>query len=655
MQRDFDLNSVDVCTDSAHVYTDSLKEVFRKTMLNQEIIFQKQVHELHRIYGMQKTLMQNINWMEFDQYDLNKLGLAHSKSQEFLEERRGLFYKFQQRPRGHERTSTSYTSHVDPDNLKLSLSIGDDNRRKQRGKRTWLDEKFSQNVIDLEESTETISNEDSGYAPHFNCAAAAVNSGSKHASLQKSVLTNDPIIPSTPEKDGSRGTLKKSSFLDDRERNSSDQDLKKCDVNDSNINLSPKKQQISSFGRWNVDLNKVYCDDSSCYSDDPMVVQPSTASSSQAFHGLVGGAEETTWTKESNICSDETSGIVHPLVNSNSNYESKEICGAKRPKFRELSGSEVVLALEAVSRQPKAGPSEEVGRNKNRPDDRNVRYALESSKSQIHTLSATSDVNHEQGKSEKDVISHSDHCKNAVQVGQGDIISALCKPCLIGDNESSNAETRQHSEEDSGNPSAIDPFSGNRRGSQAHETLSGEQNLRYSDSSEVNVEHRRENESDKVDDLVLKAAESLINISSACFQDCSVKDGGSTEMENKERETPQYSVDSFELLTLKLKECSEDDLCVSSKAPEVDFAENKDYGFKIRRGRRLKDFQRDILPGLASLSRHEIREDINILEGVLRSREYRKMRAKMADGNNWCLPARSRRSRLNYVARRRFS
>lgn len=655
MQRDFDLNSVDVCTDSAHVYTDSLKEVFRKTMLNQEIIFQKQVHELHRIYGMQKTLMQNINWMEFDQYDLNKLGLAHSKSQEFLEERRGLFYKFQQRPRGHERTSTSYTSHVDPDNLKLSLSIGDDNRRKQRGKRTWLDEKFSQNVIDLEESTETISNEDSGYAPHFNCAAAAVNSGSKHASLQKSVLTNDPIIPSTPEKDGSRGTLKKSSFLDDRERNSSDQDLKKCDVNDSNINLSPKKQQISSFGRWNVDLNKVYCDDSSCYSDDPMVVQPSTASSSQAFHGLVGRAEETTWTKESNICSDETSGIVHPLVNSNSNYESKEICGAKRPKFRELSGSEVVLALEAVSRQPKAGPSEEVGRNKNRPDDRNVRYALESSKSQIHTLSATSDVNHEQGKSEKDVISHSDHCKNAVQVGQGDIISALCKPCLIGDNESSNAETRQHSEEDSGNPSAIDPFSGNRRGSQAHETLSGEQNLRYSDSSEVNVEHRRENESDKVDDLVLKAAESLINISSACFQDCSVKDGGSTEMENKERETPQYSVDSFELLTLKLKECSEDDLCVSSKAPEVDFAENKDYGFKIRRGRRLKDFQRDILPGLASLSRHEIREDINILEGVLRSREYRKMRAKMADGNNWCLPARSRRSRLNYVARRRFS
>ncbi|EXB54461.1 hypothetical protein L484_019020 [Morus notabilis] len=72
MRRDFDLNSGEVCTDSAHIYTDSLKEVFRNTMLNQEIIFQKQVHELHRLYGMQKTLMHNISWMEFDQYNLNK-------------------------------------------------------------------------------------------------------------------------------------------------------------------------------------------------------------------------------------------------------------------------------------------------------------------------------------------------------------------------------------------------------------------------------------------------------------------------------------------------------------------------------------------------------------------------------------------------------
>lgn len=43
IRRDFDLNSVDMYTESPHVYTESLVEVFRETMLNQEIIFQKQV------------------------------------------------------------------------------------------------------------------------------------------------------------------------------------------------------------------------------------------------------------------------------------------------------------------------------------------------------------------------------------------------------------------------------------------------------------------------------------------------------------------------------------------------------------------------------------------------------------------------------------
>lgn len=664
MRRDFDLNSVEVCTDSAHIYTDSLKEVFRNTMLNQEIIFQKQVHELHRLYGMQKTLMQNISWMEFDQYNLNKLGLEHSKSQELLELQQGLFYKLQRRPCYHELPANHWTSHVDLDDLKLSLSIGDGNRRKQRHKRTFFDVQLSQNVIDLEESTETISNEDLGHAPLFNSAASTVNSRSKYEASQKSVLT-DPITPSTPEKAPSHSTLKKGSFLDDCQRNSFDQDLERRDGNVLNLNLSPKKQQINSSGTWNVDLNKAYCDVSSCYSNDPVVMHPSTASSSHAFHGLVGREEETTRTKESNNCSDETSGIVHPdvgnftLVNSSSKYESKGICGAKRPKFGELSGSEVVLALEAVSRQPKAGPSEERGHHKNDPSGRNVGgYTLEGLKIQIHTCAATRAVNHEK-KIEDDVISYSDHTKNTIQDGHGDISSASCKPCQVGDNESSNAaETKQQPEWESGSPLAVDPFSGNRRVSEAPETLYGEQNLRSLDSSELNGKNISKEELDKVDDLMQKAAESLVHISlesSACYRDCSVIDGGSTETENIERATPQHSVDSFELFTLKLKDCSEDDLCVSSKPPEVDFAENKDYGFKIRRGRRLKDFQRDILPGLASLSRHEIREDINILEGVLRSREYRKMQAKMADGNSWCLPSRSRRLRPNSVARRRFS
>lgn len=43
IRQDFDLNSVDMYSDSPNLYTDSLVEVFRETMLNQETVFQKQV------------------------------------------------------------------------------------------------------------------------------------------------------------------------------------------------------------------------------------------------------------------------------------------------------------------------------------------------------------------------------------------------------------------------------------------------------------------------------------------------------------------------------------------------------------------------------------------------------------------------------------
>ena len=119
---------------------------------------------------------------------------------------------------------------------------------------------------------------------------------------------------------------------------------------------------------------------------------------------------------------------------------------------------------------------------------------------------------------------------------------------------------------------------------------------------------------------------------------------------------PLCSFDSFELIAVNLTESNVDDNSVSSKAFEINDMEAKEFGLKLRRGRRMKDFQREILPSLTSFSKHEILEDINIMEGVLRSREYRKMRAKMAaNGENWSAPVRSRRSRLGYAGRRHFS
>ena len=54
-----------------------LKE-YNGTTHSESWVIRLQVHELHRIYGMQKTLMQNISWMEFDQYDLNKVSTQPS-------------------------------------------------------------------------------------------------------------------------------------------------------------------------------------------------------------------------------------------------------------------------------------------------------------------------------------------------------------------------------------------------------------------------------------------------------------------------------------------------------------------------------------------------------------------------------------------------
>ncbi|XP_062074067.1 uncharacterized protein LOC133778212 [Humulus lupulus] len=604
IRRDFDLNSVDMCTDSPHVYTDSLVEVFRDTMLKQEIIFRNQVHELHRIYRMQKTLMQN---------------------------------KIQQRPLGHHGLlhSKQYISSVDSADLKLSLRVKEDIGKHKSGKNTWFDvniHPYAENFIDLEESSATTSNEDSGNAP------------------PSSVTMTDPIITSSLKKDQSHETVENSSFLDNQEKSSFDQGLKECDSsNVLNRKPSTKMEQISTYGKWEVDLNKICCDDSSCYSNDPMLTHPSTASSSHTSIGLVGTVEEgnshsKVCPKECNNCSDETSGITHPddsgnfaLVDLNSSSERTEIC-AKHLKVHELSGSEVVL-----------GPCEEFGCNKNDSDDVNIKNMLEISKNQTNTCIATIAVNHEKGKSENDFFTCSDHSKDVIQDGHGNTSSAPCKPCHIGDNESSNAETTQ-SEVEFLNPLPTDRLLENKK-------------PRPSDSSELTHECLlSEEESDEVDvdvDVsIRKAAESLIHFSlesSAVYEHCSMKDAESIDMEANERAIPQSSYDSFELFTLKLKECSEDDFCVSSKPSEVNFSETKDYGFKIRRGRRLKDFQRDILPGMASLSRHEICEDINILEGVLRSREYRKNQAKMGDGHSWCTPARSRRSRLNYTGRRRFS
>nr|XP_029123096.1 uncharacterized protein LOC105054026 [Elaeis guineensis] len=150
--------------------------------------------------------------------------------------------------------------------------------------------------------------------------------------------------------------------------------------------------------------------------------------------------------------------------------------------------------------------------------------------------------------------------------------------------------------------------------------------------------------------MIIRAAETLLSISSESSTNPldQVASNGQIEIESKEgSDWPQYSSDSFEAITLKLHEIRDDGRSMLAKRTEKETGKDA-YGVKLRRGTRLRDFQKDILPGLISLSRHEICEDMHTIGYNLRRNRHSKN-----CGEKWFLPVRSRQSRRCSVGRRR--
>ncbi|XP_074268598.1 uncharacterized protein LOC141591966 [Silene latifolia] len=175
------------------------------------------------------------------------------------------------------------------------------------------------------------------------------------------------------------------------------------------------------------------------------------------------------------------------------------------------------------------------------------------------------------------------------------------------------------------------------------------QNVMVTESIDSNTLYSKSKEL-VVDETDQKAAELLVQLSRerpVCdVGDVTKLDSKVSRVQKKEHDRPQRSLDSYEEMVLNAKECGPEDYCVSSNAFVVDVSET-DSRYKLKRGTRMKDFQKDILSSLSTLSRHEIREDINIFDGVIRSREYKRMRANYADESDWCTPRKSRRSRIS--------
>eukprot|EP00257_Ricinus_communis_P010175 XP_002529784.2 uncharacterized protein LOC8279641 [Ricinus communis] len=616
VQGDFDLIPV-------QRYTGSVKQVLKQTMLDQDVMFRNQVHELHRLYRVQQSMMKDFGWEECS------YKLWNPKLQSSLLPLTN--------PTRHEspakQTRISLTSKVNAGpHLKMLFRVILPSREEGRldndlifealrfyvnstGRTYFTNRTFycSQNVIDLEESDERISN---GYAKHETVSIE------KH-DFQGSGFP-DPIISTSMKKGLFHETTESSSFQEYSEccqEQTSSSAGTKGSLNDApSDDLFSKMQTFASYKGGQLDLNKAHLDDSSCCSDDHMFAYPSRASSDGGSNGFIGGMQDGT-------C---PSVFQKKDIDEFSNEASDMIKEHNHVHLAHVDFNRKNMSTDPMIRSP-AIISEDLG-----CCGGELKNNIVELKSKL-----SGEVSSEKSEVESVTLSCTDLSQNAFQYEHGKS-PASCKSCCISDNDSSSAKTA--------NSGIMNQYLKTRLESQVADVLADEHEQRTLDGSNLKDDcYNKEEESGKVDILIQEAAESLIRIyteQSACNQ----------EMENERKVQPLCSFDSFELIAMNLTESNVDDDSVSSKPFEISDMEAKEFGLRLRRGRRMKDFQREILPSLTSLSRPEILEDINIMEGVLRSREYRKMRAKMAvHGEDWSAPVRSRRSRLSYAGRRNYS
>ncbi|XP_072991715.1 uncharacterized protein [Typha latifolia] len=143
------------------------------------------------------------------------------------------------------------------------------------------------------------------------------------------------------------------------------------------------------------------------------------------------------------------------------------------------------------------------------------------------------------------------------------------------------------------------------------------------------------------------------------FVTCNADYGGVQNTDdNGIKPSDNDGLDLFESMTLKLEEVKVDEYMCKPSGQENQ--NDQDIGsaallltkprrVQARKRRQRRDFQKDILPGLASLSRHEVTEDLQILGGLTRSlgKSSQIVSARRAAGRNGfnCQPRGRRRPR----------
>ncbi|CAH2066340.1 unnamed protein product [Thlaspi arvense] len=126
----------------------------------------------------------------------------------------------------------------------------------------------------------------------------------------------------------------------------------------------------------------------------------------------------------------------------------------------------------------------------------------------------------------------------------------------------------------------------------------------------------------------------FVNTIASCGSDLEKKIDACLEARDCEgyrEECSSGEFDYFEAMTLNLPQTKEEDYMPEPLVPEhlnfdgaapMGITANRPRRGQARRGRSRRDFQRDTLPGLVSLSRLEITEDLQVFGGLMRATGY---------------------------------
>lgn len=649
---------VDPYLNQMYSHDTSVKEAVKQKMLNQECIFKQQVRELHRLYQIQMILMKNSQLKEVSttqsascsfQEILRRPTDAVSSASHYVKHsghhflKKGDGWGTAENPVQVEHYFDGETE-SSSDEVKLYLNIGGDTMQK-RSRRKICDEKptftSSQCIIDLEDSTHVVLSRDTESKSALGCAACSAYSGNlcvfqSHCSCTTGVKKHPVNGRSQLIGDGNKNCL---------EQNSLNQGVKEWLENLPGTDLSSATKVFSSPEIAYIDLNKPPLDESPSLPKDLEIessVGPTSGVSEKAIDEYHVGSSPVgiSCIKPENKCvsavvQEDTLDIT--VMASNSTGSSTIMTGSKSRS----------VDLDSCLRSP-SDHSEVHGCLTGNSQHKDAQFVSDLPR-RNHKGKTMIEVNDKRAEGN---TTPPHPCSSGDIVEDIDNSPASCKSDCVATNPTSSLKTVQsginlEKSDLSRMNSFHNPESSQDESSIRHESRSGS----FGEKTEGSA----------LDDaLIQKGAVSLVyfllEVSSKegdCIPDSEVDK--MNLIANGKRDQPECSHDSFESMVLKLQESNEEDYCVSSMPVEVNDQDKKDYGIKLRRGRRLKDFQKDILPGMASLARHEICEDIRIMEGVIRSREYKRLRkSKMSSAQKWFTPVRSRRSRLNYTGRKYY-